>query len=87
MSLFAMQLMANQLPTKKNLVKRGNIKSESQLCIHGCGVVKTLPRLFYECSISYNVWGIIFRWLGVSSALSNSAFNHTRQFSGYKFVF
>jgi hypothetical protein len=39
--------MANRIATIDNLVKRAILQSDSQLSMHGRGVVEILPHLFF----------------------------------------
>lgn len=50
-SLLAWRLLRNRLPTKSNLLARGIISHEAQMCVAGCGEVETAQHLFVSCTI------------------------------------
>jgi len=41
------------LPTKNNLIRRGVIADEFQLCVCGCGSHETSSHLFLHCNIFF----------------------------------
>lgn len=50
-SLLAWRLRRNRLPTKSNMMARGIISPEAQLCVSGCREVETAQHLFVTCII------------------------------------
>jgi len=44
------------LPTKANLVARGMLGTDAQLCVFGCGEVETAQHLFVSCHIFRELW-------------------------------
>jgi len=45
------RLLRNRLPTKANLVARGMLTQDAQLCVSGCGKMETAQHLFVSCPI------------------------------------
>jgi hypothetical protein len=54
-SIFAWHFCVDRLPTKDNLVRRGIVDSESQLCSLDCGSVESLSHPFFICEGSHLV--------------------------------
>lgn len=50
-SILAWCLLRNRLPTKANLVARGTLAPDAQLCVSGCRAVETAQHLFVSCPI------------------------------------
>ncbi|MCH86847.1 70 kDa peptidyl-prolyl isomerase, partial [Trifolium medium] len=80
--VFAWRFLANRIPTRDNLFKRGILNIDAQHCVMGCGSDETLSHLFFVCDLSYKVWCDVLQWLGVQSALHNIQVVHAQQFSG-----
>jgi len=49
--IIAWRLICDRLPTKANLVARGMLGHDAQLCVVGCGEVETAQHLFVSCPI------------------------------------
>ena len=64
-SLLVWRLLCNRLPTKSNLVARGIIFKEAQMCVSGCNEVETAHHLFMPCATFSELWRYVRDWLGV----------------------
>ena len=58
----------------------GVIPFDSRLCIAGCNTVETSTHLFLHCPMFGAVWYLLFRWLGVSTAIPLGVVDHFNQF-------
>jgi len=54
-SILAWRLLRNRLPTKANLLARGMLAHDVQLCVSGCGEVETAQHL---CFLSH-IWRVM----------------------------
>jgi hypothetical protein len=80
--------LANRIPTKDNLFRRGIVNIGSQLCSLGCGFVESLLHIFFVCECSHKVWCGVRNWLGIQGASSNNIFSHNAlSFSGLHICF
>lgn len=64
-SIFSWRLLRNRLPTKANLVARGILSQEAQMCVTGCGEVEKVNLFFF---LYYFQWHLVCRWIVVSGA-------------------
>jgi len=64
-SICVWRLLHNKWPTKDNLVRRGIIQSNSQLCVSGCGNNETADHLAIHCPIFGELWHHVKTWIGV----------------------
>lgn len=67
-SILAWRLLRNRLPTQANLVARGMLAQDANLCVAGCGEVETIQHLFVSCPIYSALWHQVRAWIGVSGA-------------------
>ncbi|KAK2369884.1 hypothetical protein QL285_082984 [Trifolium repens] len=67
-SVLAWRLLYNRLPTRDNLVRRHIIAYDAQLCVIGCGGVKTAHHLFMSCPVLASLWCLVRNWVGISTA-------------------
>ncbi|MCI16813.1 hypothetical protein A2U01_0037957 [Trifolium medium] len=81
-SVLALRLLRNRLPTKHNLAVRNIISQESQFCVTGCGGLETAQHLFLSCPVFAPLWGSRARrfflqlvWLCYISVLWNERNN------------
>ena len=79
-SICAWRLFRNRWPTKDNLVRRGVISHDSQLCVTGCGQNKTIDHLIIHCPIFCDLWQQIKTWIGVFSVDPHQVLDHYYQF-------
>ena len=63
----AWRLFRNRWPTKDNLVRRGIINMDDQLCVSGCGQNETIDHLIIHCPVFGNLWQLVKSWIGVYS--------------------
>jgi hypothetical protein len=49
-------------------VRRYIIAQDAHFCVTGCGKVETARHLFFICPIFAPLWGLVRRWVGISSA-------------------
>lgn len=66
-SVFALRLFRNRLPTKDNLFRRGIIPPGSRSCVGGCGDLETVNHLFLECHFFGSLWHLARKRIGFSS--------------------
>ena len=55
-SILAWRLLRNRLPTKENLLNRGIIPTDANLCVTGCGKAESAVHLFLHCDILGTLW-------------------------------
>jgi len=63
--ILSWRLLRGRLPTKANLVARGILSREAQMCVTGCGEVETAHHLFFSCTIFRDSWHLVHDWIGV----------------------
>jgi len=80
-SILAWRLFCNKLPTKANLVARGMLGQDAQLCVAGCGEVETAQHLFVSCPIFSKLWHHVRAWIGVSGVDPIDVSDHCLQFT------
>jgi hypothetical protein len=80
-SILAWRLLRNRLPTKANLVTRGMLNPDTQLCVAGCGEVETTQHLFVSCPIFSRLWHMVRAWIGVSGVDPVDVSDHFIQFT------
>jgi len=80
-SILACRLHCNRLPTKANLVARGMITEDVQLCVSGCGEVETAQHLFVSCPIFRELWSHVREWVGVCGVDPFSVYDYFLQFT------
>jgi hypothetical protein len=73
--------LADRLPTKDNLFRRGILNVDTQLCSLRCGSFESLSDFFLPFWRSHKVWCGVRSWLGVKCALYNDVWTHVLQFS------
>ena len=75
----AWRVLRNVIPTKDNLLRRGLLLISDRCPL--CGEEEESVRhLFFECRISWRIWGMCLRWLGYSSVLHRDGQMHFRMF-------
>lgn len=79
-SILAWRLLRNRLPTKANLLARGIVDSDAQLCVSGCGAVETAQHLFVSYPIFGELWLHVRHWVGVSGADPQDIADYFSQF-------
>jgi len=79
-SILAWRLLRNKLPTKANLVARGILAPDAQLCVSGCGAVETAQNLFVSCPIFGELLLHVRHWVGVSGADPHDIADHFSRF-------
>jgi hypothetical protein len=82
-SILAWRLLQNRLPTKENLLTRGTIQTEANLCVTGCGKAEYAVHLFLHCHILGTLWQHVRQWIGVSGVEPLSIRDHFVQFTYY----
>ncbi|PNY08383.1 heat shock protein [Trifolium pratense] len=80
-SIFALRLLRDRLPTKSNLVSRGILSSAAQLCISGCGMAESAHHLFISCSFFGSFCALVCNWIDISAMGSTSIRDHFIQFT------
>jgi len=73
-------LFRNRWLTKDNLVRRGIISSDNQLCVSGCGQQETIDHLIIHCNIFGELWKFIKNLIGVYSVDPFQVTDHFNQF-------
>jgi len=74
-------LLRNRWPTKDNLVRRGIISSDSQLCVSGCGNSETADHLLIHCPTFGELWHHVKTWIGVDLVDPQHIMDHFYQFA------
>jgi hypothetical protein len=68
--IFSWQLMLHRLPTRSNLSRRGVLEPSAQVNCAWCSAeVESETHLFARCMVAVEVWGEIYSWLGISTAV------------------
>jgi len=80
-SILAWRLFHNRLSTKANLVTRGTLTQEAQVCVTECGEVETMHYLFFSCIIFRELWHSVHDWIGVFTANLYSIIDQFLQFT------
>jgi len=76
----AWRVLCNVIPTKDNILRCGLLLISDRCPL--CGVEEESVRhLFFECRISWRIWGMCLKWLGLSSVLHRDAQIHFRMFN------
>jgi len=80
-SICVWRLLRNRWPTKDNLVRRGVITNDTQLCVIGCGKKnETIDHLIIHCPIFGDLLQQIKTWIGVFSVDPQQVMDHYYQF-------
>ncbi|GAU42911.1 hypothetical protein TSUD_86490 [Trifolium subterraneum] len=66
-SIFALRLLRDRLPTRDNLARRDIISPETRSCVAGCGGVESTQHLFLSCSTFGPLWSSVRAWIGLLS--------------------
>ncbi|XP_068490495.1 uncharacterized protein [Phaseolus vulgaris] len=75
----AWRMLCNVIATKDNLFRRGILMVCARCPL--CGVEEeTVRHLFFECRVSWRIWGMCLKWLGYSSVLHGDAQLHFKMF-------
>ncbi|KAK2445430.1 hypothetical protein QL285_016359 [Trifolium repens] len=80
-SIFAWRLLRDRLPTKANLVTRGILSPAADLCVSGCGEMKSAHHLFLSCGTFGSLWALVCSWIDVSMVEYTSLPDHFVQFT------
>jgi len=80
-SVFALWLIQDRLPTKANLDIRGVIPANDIFCVSGCGHVETAEHLFLSCSTFASLWQQVRDWISFVGVDSNIIADHLVQFA------
>jgi hypothetical protein len=64
-----------------NLVRRGIIQLDSQLCVSGCGNNETSDHLVIHCPIFGELWHHVKAWIGADSVDPQHIMDHFHQFT------
>jgi len=75
-NLFTCWLLLNRIPTKDNLFKRGELHSNDQQCIRGCGMFEDVDHLCVMCESFGRIWYLITKWLGFVTITSGNIVDH-----------
>ncbi|GAU20017.1 hypothetical protein TSUD_273520 [Trifolium subterraneum] len=81
-SICALRLLRNRLPTRDNLVSRGIISPKAHLCVSGCGDIKSAQHLFFTCGTFGTLWSAVRLWIGFSSVDHQNPYDHFLHFVG-----
>ena len=80
-SICVWHLLQNRWPTKDNLVHRGIIPVEAQLCVSGCGNNEMVDHLLIHCLIFGMLWQHVKNWIGLTSVEPQHVLDHFTQFA------
>jgi len=78
--LFSWRLFRNRLPTKDNLITRGIIQAEANVCVGGCGFEESADHLFITCRHFSQLWTHICSSLDISSVNISATWDHYHPF-------
>ena len=81
MSICARHLLRNKWPTKDNLVCRGTILVDAQMCVSGCGNNETTDHLLIHYPIFSVLWQHVKAWIGFHSVEPQHILDHFTQFT------
>jgi hypothetical protein len=71
--VFSWQTLLRRLPTRANLVCRGNIPlREDVSCVCCMGLLETKSCILVSCPFGWAVWSKVHHWFGLSIVLSKS---------------
>jgi hypothetical protein len=80
-SIFAWRLLRDRLPTKTNLVTRGILSPDLDLCVTACGGVKSAEHLFLSCGTFGSLWPLVLVWIEFSAVDAQSLSDYFVQFT------
>jgi hypothetical protein len=81
---FSWQLLHNRIPTRDNLMRCGIIRDANLSdCVVCEGVRESSTHLFLHCQYAAQIWGEIFKWLGVILVMPDSLQCFFEYFSGF----
>jgi len=81
-SLFDWLLLKNHIPTSNNLLRRGSLQNQQQLCADGCGSNEDINHLFLHFNLFGSIWTSVLQWLGYVTVIHAFIYDHLHQF-GY----
>jgi len=81
-NIFIWRLFQDRLATKMNLFRRNILDYNDSFCSAACGLVENQDHLFFSCAFYGQLWLLISGWLGISTTLQGSLFEHFLQFGG-----
>ena len=82
-NIFIWRLLMNRLETKMNLFRRNILDYNNFFCSAACRFVEDQDHLFFSCAFYGQLWLLISGWLGISTTLHGSLFQHFLQFGGF----
>lgn len=73
--------LLDRLPTSENLLKRRVLATAEQAVCKLChGEIESSSHLLFSCTVAMDIWKEIYKWLGISTALPQTARSHLLQF-------
>ncbi|KAL8481726.1 hypothetical protein ACS0TY_028027 [Phlomoides rotata] len=82
--LTAWKILKERVATKDNLIKRGANFSTVERACPLCNKEEDNTRhLFFQCEVTFGIWGQIMKWLRISMVLHESPSTHFLQFRDY----
>ncbi|KAL8491338.1 hypothetical protein ACS0TY_023097 [Phlomoides rotata] len=80
----AWRLLWDRLPTKCNLQRRNILGLNDVLSFCFCNLeVESGKHIFFECSVTYQIWTAIFVWLGFPMAMHSGTLTNLLMFSNF----
>ncbi|GAU49405.1 hypothetical protein TSUD_92510 [Trifolium subterraneum] len=79
-SILALRLRRNRLPTKDNLMARNITSLDAHFCVNGCGELETANHLFLAFPIFAPLWTLVRSWLGIAPTTAELLQDHCAQF-------
>ena len=79
-SICVWRLLRNRWPTNDNLVLRGIIPSDSQLCVFSCANNETTDHLLIHCLTFGELCHHVETWIGVDTVDPQHIMDHFHQF-------
>jgi hypothetical protein len=80
-SLFVWRLLRNRIPTKDNLAIRGVLPCTDTSRAFGCECNESVSHLFLHCTLSADLWALVWNWLGISFVHAGELRQHFIQFT------
>lgn len=77
-------ILLYRILTKDNLALRGVLSSTDMSCAFGCNCNETVNHLFLQCTLSTDLWALVWNWLGISFVHAGELRQHFLQFTRWR---
>ena len=82
-SIVALRLLKDRLPTRNNILRRDIVQAAGATCVAGCGLEDSAAHFFIHCDVFGSLWQQIRAWIGVAGVDPFSITEHFLQFIHY----